>query len=210
MKNKTLKKWGGLLFFGLVSIIMFIVFLMQFIKENSTVYVLISIISLMSSSMCFYVLIYELLISRKNILKREYLVKKINESKMVFKNEVRYAHKLSFLSSVKKMMNDFNYKSDLRYVTYGRLDFLEKEIHKFLDSNDLEGALSNFYEYVNLPGYFSFNQVPNNSDFKKILKNYDDYYKLGIICEEEKNKILNIVDIIENYINSQYIENGDE
>ena len=84
------------------------------------------------------------------------LNKKIDKSKMIFKSEVRYAHKLSFLSSIKKLINEFNYKSDLRYVRYGRLDFLEKEIYELSDKNDIEGAFWELYEYVSLPGHFDF------------------------------------------------------
>ena len=74
-----------------------------------------------------------------------------------------------------------------------------------ITSSDAEGA----GEMFNVSS-FDFNQIPKNSNFKDLDKNYYDYYKNGIICNEEKDKILNMIKIIEEYINSSYMTNGDE
>lgn len=206
MKNS--KSLIGITLWGFISILMFIVVLLQFMKEHNAVYIFLLISFLISSLLCLYISIYKLL--NKKYLKREYLINKIEESRAVFKPEVRNAHVLSFLSSIKKIMNDYTYKNDSRYVTFGRLDFLEKETNEKLHNNDLVGALLNFEEYVRLPGHFDFSQIPKNSNFKDLDKKYYDYYKNGIICNEEKDKILNMINIIEDYINSSYIMKGNE
>lgn len=208
MKNS--KSLIGITLWGFISILMFIIVLLQLMKEHNVVYIFLLIIFLINSLLCLNILIYKLLNIKKKHLKREYLINKIEESRAVFKPEVRNAHILSFLSSIKKLMNDCTYKKDSRYVTFGRLDFLEKETNEKLYNNDLAGALLNLEEYVRLPGHFDFSQIPKNFNFKDLYKNYYEYYKNGIICNEEKDKILNIINNIEDYINSSYIKKGNE
>lgn len=208
MKNS--KSLIGITLWGFISILMFIIVLLQLMKEHNVVYIFLLIIFLINSLLCLNISIYKLLNIKKKHLKREYLINKIEESRAVFKPEVRNAHILSFLSSIKKLMNDCTYKKDSRYVTFGRLDFLEKETNEKLYNNDLAGALLNLEEYVRLPGHFDFSQIPKNFNFKDLYKNYYEYYKNGIICNEEKDKILNIINNIEDYINSSYIKKGNE
>lgn len=208
MKNS--KSLIRITLWGFISILMFIIVLLQLMKEHNVVYIFLLIIFLINSLLCLNISIYKLLNIKKKHLKREYLINKIEESRAVFKPEVRNAHILSFLSSIKKLMNDCTYKKDSRYVTFGRLDFLEKETNEKLYNNDLAGALLNLEEYVRLPGHFDFSQIPKNFNFKDLYKNYYEYYKNGIICNEEKDKILNIINNIEDYINSSYIKKGNE
>lgn len=207
---KNIKSLIGITLWGFISILMFIIILLQLMKEHNVVYIFLLIIFLINSLLCLYISIYKLLNMKKKYLKREYLINKFEESKAVFKPGVRNAHILSFLRSIKKLMNDCTYKKDSRYVTFGRLDFLEKETNEKLHNNDLAGALLNLEEYVRLPGHFDFSQIPKNFNFKDLYKNYHEYYKNGIICNEEKDKILNIINIIEDYINSSYIKKGNE
>ena len=68
-KNKLskdkLKSFIRIILFGLISGLMFIIFLIQFVKEHNIIYILISIISLISSLLCLYTLIYERFNNRK-------------------------------------------------------------------------------------------------------------------------------------------------
>lgn len=145
---------------------------------------------------------------KKKRLQRQFLIKKINEPNILFEEKVRNAHILSFLHWIKTFMNDYSYKKDSRFIIYDEFNILENEMSKKLNNNDIIGSLIFLKEYIE--GRNCVLQLNTNSNNKKNNSLLNDYYKDGIICEEEKNIILKLIIIIENYINSLYIENGDK
>ena len=93
---KNIKSLIGITLWGFISILMFIIILLQLMKEHNVIYIFLLIIFLINSLLCLYISIYKLLNMKKKYLKREYLINKFEESKAVFKPGVRNAHILSF------------------------------------------------------------------------------------------------------------------
>jgi len=105
-------------------------------------------------------------------------------------------------------LNQYSYKFDSRFVTYGTLDFLEKEMYENLEKNDMLGTLINLNEYIR--GYshtFQPSHIPNSQDCHTLLEKYDKYYEDGIICEQEKNKIIELMHYIEYRVSCKIKEN---
>lgn len=207
IKKDKFKSLVGITLFGLMSGLMSIILLMNFTKEHNIVYLFVSILMLLGSLLCLYTPFYEIFNSRKKYLKRSDLINYFENTKILKTKEVRIAHVLSFLSFIKKTLNNYSYKKDSRFVTYGRLDFLEKEMYELLEKDDVFRALINLEEYVRGTSHmFQPNQVPQNENYHNLLKNYDDYYKDGIICEEEKNKIIELINKTEDFINKNTLK----
>ena len=70
---------------------------------------------------------------------------------------------------------------------------MQKEIDFYLDKNQLVDAFVNFYQYAEANTWIDLSAIPENLNVQEILDNDYKYKEDGIICEQEKNKIIEII-----------------
>lgn len=90
----------------------------------------------------------------------------------------------------------YNYNTDDRFYTYCRRDFLQKEIDFYLANNQLLDAFVNFCEYVEANTWIDLASTPEGLNIREVLDNDSKYKEDGIICEEEKNKIIEMINTL--------------
>lgn len=109
---------------------------------------------------------------------------------------------LTYLNKLEEEINKHSYKNDDRFITYGRRDFLRREFTERLnfavqanDTNKYINALVDLEEYIYTQNYISITSIPNNEtkDFRKLDKINTEYYNSGIICKEEKDIIVDMI-----------------
>lgn len=109
---------------------------------------------------------------------------------------------LTYLNKLEEEINKHSYKKDNRFITYGRRDFLRREFTERLnyavqsnDTNKYINALVDLEEYIYTQNYISITSIPNNEtkDFRKLDKINTEYYNSGIICKEEKDIIIGMI-----------------
>lgn len=193
-----------LIFFGIVVLIIDFLLILDIISDAEYTLIPIIIIMLLGAALCLYSGIHELLCHKKSFLKRNYIVKIIDRDPS-FKSGVRLAHIMCSLDYLEKTLNNFKYKVDNRFVTFGRLNFLKKEILEKLYGNDIYGAMINLDEIIRGESHmFSLQDIPNDGDFQMLLNKLDKYYKDGYICQQEKEFILEVINIIKSDIEKRW------
>lgn len=129
-------------------------------------------------------------------LRREDLVKILNERKEVKKGNVEIEEYKNFLNDLEAEINNHLFEIDNRFVTYGRRNFLKQQFEYYLNNNKYFDAFINLEEYI--LGYTSFltlSDIPQEETrkFHDVLSDNDDYFKDGIICLQEKNIIIEMI-----------------
>lgn len=123
---------------------------------------------------------------------------------------------LEYFSKLENAFNSHSFEKDKRFVTYGRLDFLRKELTQRLNDESLKNKNPNFKNqwdnrlgaYLDLSDFIigdrhiSISNVPSGVNYQEILKLNDEYYKDGIICEQEKDILLLMIKEIKDAIDS--------
>lgn len=136
----------------------------------------------------------------KKQLKRQNLVN-IIEKKDKKKNFDKEEF-LTYLNVLEEEMNKHSYKSDNRFISYGRREFLRKELTERLNlakqANDINkylDALADLEEYIYTQNHIWISTIPDNIkvDFRKLDKTNTEYYNSGIICKEEKEIIIDMI-----------------
>lgn len=105
---------------------------------------------------------------------------------------------LKVLNNLEGKLLKYECIEDLRFVTFCRRDFLKEELTKSLLKKDFNQAFYDIVDYVKADTWISFGSVPNKYDFKKIDNDDCDYKKCGIICMQEKEIILNMIQEFKN------------
>lgn len=109
-----------------------------------------------------------------------------------------------YLLKILEKLNSNEFKSDPRFVTYGRRDFLKEELENKLQSSNYIDAFYDIYEYIEGERCFINRfKIPSSLNIELIEKNAMDYLKDGIICEEEKNIISEMINKFLNTINDK-------
>ena len=121
---------------------------------------------------------------------------------------------LDYLKVLKEKLNKYKLKEDTRFVTYGRLEFLRKELTDRLHDENLKhpdpnwkdkwdnrmGAFWDLSDYIRGDRYISLGHVPEGKSFHDVLRKNDDYYKEGYICDSEKEILMEMINELEEYI----------
>lgn len=129
-------------------------------------------------------------------LKRENLIK-INDKHVEIKKEnISTEEYINYFNIIENEINNHLFEFDDRFTTYGRRDFLQQEFNNFLNNNNYINALINLQEYMCC--YTSFLTPADilqeeTRKFHDVLKDNDDYLKDGIICLQEKNIIIDMI-----------------
>lgn len=138
----------------------------------------------------------------KDTLNRKVLANLIENWTLKNRTNVSGENYLPLLENLENELNNAKCHSDSRFYTYGRRDFLRKEFSDILDEkipykpNRYFGALINLEEYIRAESsFFNPGQVPSElrKDFHKLLREHDNYNKTGIICNKEKNVLLDMI-----------------
>lgn len=129
-------------------------------------------------------------------LKRDSLIKILDERIEMKKNDITTEEYLNFFNTLENEINNHLFEVDNRFVTYGRRNFLLQEFSDYLNNNNYLGALKNLEEYMR--DYTSFltpADLPQEETrrFHDVLKDNDDYFRDGIICLQEKNIISKMI-----------------
>lgn len=142
------------------------------------------------------------IVSPEDMLHRKVLANLIENWTLQNRVNVPGENYLPLLNNLEEELNKAKYIKDNRFYTYGRREFLRNEFTDILDEkipyrpNRYFGALINLEEYIRAESsFFNPGQIPNElrNDFHNILREHDRYNKLGIICEEEKNILLDMI-----------------
>lgn len=129
-------------------------------------------------------------------LKRENLIK-INDKHVEIKKEnISTEEYINYFNIIENEINNHLFEFDDRFTTYGRRYFLQREFNNFLNNNNYINAMINLQEYMCC--YTSFltpADIPQEETrkFHDVLKDNDDYLKDGIICLQEKNIIIDMI-----------------
>lgn len=124
---------------------------------------------------------------------------------------------LDYFNHLKKLFDNSEFEEDSRFVTYCRLDFLRQELTDRLHDDKLKnedpnwkdkwdnrlGAFWDLYDYIRGDRHITPSSVPNVENFKDILLANDQYYKDGIICKQEKDIVLGMINEMEIFIKSK-------
>lgn len=141
-------------------------------------------------------------------LKRTELVDLIND-KFNWRSDDISKFTISIIDNIVNMMKNYSYKSDNRFYTFGRREFLEKEIKDYLDNNNVLDAYIDFYEYVDADNlWISFSDIPTSMNPQIVIKEHEEYKNEGIICEQEKNEIIDILTRFKNRFYNTSINNN--
>ena len=144
----------------------------------------------------------------KKRLQRVKLVDMITNWYRQNENVVDNKKYLQFLNSLEDEINKHSFKKDNKFVTYGKRESLRQEFSDILIGKKEHfkgkymGALLCIQEYINDGNFIAPHHIPENkrTDFKKIYQEDIEYYNLGIICEEEKDIIMNMINYLKKYI----------
>lgn len=135
-------------------------------------------------------------------LRREDLVKILNERKEMKKSNVEIEEYKNLLNDLETEINNHLFEVDNRFVTYGRRNFLKQQFEDYLNNNNYTDAFINLEEYI--LGYTSFltpGDIPQeeNRKFRDVLSDNDNYFEDGIICLQEKNIIIEMINEFRNH-----------
>ena len=129
-------------------------------------------------------------------LKRDNLIK-IRDTYIEMKKEnISTEEYINYFNTIENEMNNHLFENDNRFVTYGRRDFLKQEFNRFLNSNNYLDALINLEEYMcDYTSFLTPADIPQEETrkFHDVLKDNDDYFRDGIVCLQEKNKIIEMI-----------------
>lgn len=147
-------------------------------------------------------------------LKRKRLIKVIEDFRKKYKKISNETDKIklyeNIIEKIENILLEHTYKQDIRFVTYGRRDFLLQELSKRLNrevytKDYLREAFDDISDYIYNDTWIPINSIPKNLNCNEILKLDEQYKKDGIICEKEKDILLNMI-----YIFREKIENAKE
>ena len=138
-----------------------------------------------------------------NYLKRENFIKLV-DSKKIWSKTMTLSEVKELLDFLEMEISKYNYESDRNFLMDGRRNGLKTFIEeRVLDSkenineNVLE-SLFNFWEFVNNEYYVISGETIHklNMSPEELDNMCSEYTKKGIICLEEKNVILDMIQMI--------------
>lgn len=143
-----------------------------------------------------------ILFNMKKKLKRDKFMKLVDVN--AFWNKTATIPELKeMLNTLKEAINNYKYKTDKDFFIDGRRKTLKEMIlTRETNERNIKESLFNFMEYVNCE-YCSIDpKIAMESKVHpvKFMNVWDKYKKKGIICLEEKNEILEMINHIENEI----------
>jgi len=136
-------------------------------------------------------------------LHRDNLTELVNKRIEMKKNDITKEEYNDFFTYLENILNSYLYEVDPRFVIYGRRNFLHQEYNSFLNNNNYLDALKNLEEYIcDYTSFLTPADVPEyeTRNFHDILKANDDYFKDGIICLQEKNIIIEMINEFRKHI----------
>lgn len=133
-------------------------------------------------------------------LERKELVKIIEEQNIDTRKN-RLMLYIDILNNLEKLLLKYDYDKDPRFVTFCRRDFLLEELEKSLKTKDFDIAFNDIADYVRNDTWISIGSVPKEYNFKVVLKMDEEYKKAGIICEQEKDILLDMLRKFKNKCN---------
>ena len=146
----------------------------------------------------------------KNYLKRTDFINSVDSNKIWLKSMAIPEIK-RLLEKLEIEISKHEYEIDKNFLMDGRRNYLRSNIEerlsrndKFIKENILE-SLFNFWEFVNNEYYtITLEAVQRLNLTREEMENMcTEYTKSGIICEQEKDVILEMIQTIKKYINER-------
>lgn len=142
------------------------------------------------------------LLNIKKQLKREILVNSVNNDK-IWSKELTIKEIRELLDNLKNIISKYKYKKDKNFFIDGRREIMLNYVQqKDETEEEIKGALFNFWEFVNNEYCGSTHKLAQelNVSNNKLHNMWDKYNKRGIICLQEKEEILKMINILEDKI----------
>lgn len=144
-------------------------------------------------------------------IKREELINVVNdfynERNNYVTNEAKLNLYIKTLNKIEEILLKYECSEDYRFVTFGRRDFLKKELTISLENKELEQAFYDIIDYVKADTYISHGTVPSEYNYQEIV-NMDNVYKnSGIICKQEQEILLEMIKEFKNKISNNTNQN---
>lgn len=148
---------------------------------------------------------------KKNYLKRTDLINSEDDNK-IWTKSMNLIEIKELLEYIKNKIYEYEFDFDKNFIMNSRRKTLKTMIEERLSKNDIDinelvsESLFNFWEFLG-------DEYPGNiiSDCRELglsIKEFDvmdnAYRKKGIICAQERDIILEIIQIISNYINLKH------
>lgn len=150
-------------------------------------------------------------IDNNKVLKRKELIEIVDE---FYKSHPRFSPSnpiiepkeiLKTLNEIRNRINEVKfYYEDYNFFTCGRRDALKKEFYSFFKDQDMLDKGINFVYYFafkNLTEYIECDVWVNKRYGQEVVEKSEQYKNKGIICEQEKDIILEIISEFEKRIN---------
>lgn len=146
-------------------------------------------------------------IKKKNYLNRNDFINLVDSNKIWSKSMTMPEIK-ELLEYLENKISEYDFDTDKNFVMNSRRKGLKSKIEEQLLKNDkniselILESLFNFWEFVNDEYFGNFISISRELELSiKELTNMDnEYRKKGIICIQEKEVILEMIQIIKNYI----------
>lgn len=143
-----------------------------------------------------------ILFNMKKKLKRLEFINSVDSNK-IWSKELSIQEIDELLEKLKQELSKYNYKKDKDFFIDGRRSIMKRYVkEKEATEFHIKGSLFNFWEYVNNEYYGSSPDLVEKlkkSNFE-LSKIWDKYNKKGIICLQEKEDILEMINLIQDKI----------
>ena len=144
-----------------------------------------------------------------NYLKREKLIESVDGNK-IWSKSMTIPEVKNTLDSLERIINTHKYVSDKNFLMDGRRYFLKNAIEERLTNNknnideEILDVLFNFFEFLNNEYYTALlgTQERLHLSQEEIEKKCSEYKQKGIICLEEKDVIIEMIQSIKSSIKS--------
>ena len=102
------------------------------------------------------------------------------------------------LSQLEETLLKYECKDDSRFVTFGRREFLSQELNSSLEAKVFDQAFYDVIDYVKADTWISLSSIPSELNFQEIIKGDEEYRNSGIICKQEQENILEMINKFRN------------
>ncbi len=150
--------------------------------------------------------------NEKNYLNRNVFINSVNSNK-IWSKSMTMPEIQELLEYLKNEISKYEFDTDKNFIMNSRRKALKSKIEAQLSKNDKDinelilESLFNFWEFVSdeYSGDFIVVSEDLGLSVQELISMDDTYRKKGIICTQEKEVILEMIQIIKNYMNERCI-----
>lgn len=143
-----------------------------------------------------------ILFNLKKKLKRDDFINSVNSDK-IWSKELSIKEIKELLQQLKQVLSSHTFKEDTNFFMDGRRILMKRYVQeKEITEEKIKDALFNFWEFVNNEYCGSSHEAAEkyNKSMHELAIIWDKYKATGLICLQEKNEILDMINTLENKI----------